>query len=256
MHAVMENPLRRRRSNRLKALLALLSLVLTGTFILASRGALPTFRHTLPALNGLPPSSAADDSTKATSPSPTDAQISVAYLASFGEQHLAEQVQAYDTAYATEEHRIKFKYPSLMDYRNAMGDAWDYFFQLPPDNLTGPLESPAGSQWREAVLQQLEVASVIPTLADDDELPRKIFTTSKDAVADYVKEFKGWTKLSPGWEVVNYHDDKTVKWLKETFSSQNGESEARLVHEFASLNRGVLKGEWRMLHLWHARALT
>jgi mannosyltransferase OCH1-like enzyme len=95
----------------------------------------------------------------------------------------------------------------------------------------------------EAVLQHLEVSR---PAAGDDDLPRKIYTTSKEVVPDYAEQFEGWSRLNPDWEIVNYDDEKTLKWLKSMFPAEHGQKEAQLIHEFAFLNRGVLKGVWQM----------
>jgi mannosyltransferase OCH1-like enzyme len=145
--------------------------------------------------------------------------------------------------YSADKYGIHFKYPSLSEYRPAMSNAWDYLFQARPNNAGNSEASPRSPSW-EAVLQHLELASPAFTADNDDDLPRKIYTTSKGLVPDYADEFEGWKKLSPDWDVVNYDDEKTLKWLKRTLPAENGQNEAKLIHEFASLTKGVLKGEW------------
>jgi hypothetical protein len=73
--------------------------------------------------------------------SSSDAQISVRSLVSLAEQRLAKRAQSHNMTYAAEEYGINFKYPSLIEYRKAMRDAWDYFFQAQPNKPAGMSEA-------------------------------------------------------------------------------------------------------------------
>jgi hypothetical protein len=232
---------RRRLRNALKTFLAFLTLSVIAAVLLASYQARCSLN--LRAFGDLPPSGMPGIFLQSMSSS--DARISVRSLASLAEQRLAKRAQSYNMTYAAEEYGINFKYPSLVEYREAMHDAWDHFFQAQPHYPTGMPEALSRSPLREAVLRHLELASVVHTAGNDDDLPRKIYTTSKGATPDYAHEFEGWKDLSPEWEIVNYEDEKTLKWLKSMFSGKIGQKEPKLIHEFASLNRGVLKGEWQ-----------
>ena len=148
-----------------------------------------------------------------------DAQISMRPLASLTEQRLAKRVQSYNVTYAAEEYGINWNYPSLVDTGKQWRTPGTTSFRHSPTTQLECQQHHRGFHCGSSV-EHLDLASVNYTAGNGDDLPRKIDTTSKGVVPDYAEEFKGWSRLSPEWKIVNYDDEKTLKWLHSIFSGQ------------------------------------
>jgi hypothetical protein len=150
-------------------------------------------------------------------------------------------VESYNTAHALEEYNIHFKYPFLTEYRQGMRNAIDYLFQPQPNSA--PETASATSLLTEAILRQLEVDSAVTDNATD-QLPLKVYTTSKGVEPDYSDLFEWWKQRSPELEIINYDDTKTLHWLRSMFPAEPGEKEVQLVRGFESLTRGIFRCGW------------
>ncbi len=170
-----------------------------------------------------------------------DESIPVDTLLAFAEHRLATRVSTYDIHGSIyDDHNVQFKYPTLHKYREAMLKAWEYWFE--PDGVYSQQERSTFDSQRDLVMSHLRLTGAEEL---DDKLPKDIYTTSKGIQPDYADQFRSWFDLNPDWQFRNYNDDDTSDWLNTTFriGGEKSTTFARVVSEFDSLDRGVLKGE-------------